>query len=69
MWARLKFNSPHRLGQARSVWFNQINETNQTNQSNQSGLALHAPRSVALADFPRILLGSWSKGNNRYASE
>jgi hypothetical protein len=64
MWARLKFNSPHRLGQARSiwliwsVWFNQINETNQTNQSNQSGLALHAPRSVALADFPRILLGS-----------
>ena len=67
MWARLKFNSLHRLGQARSVWFiwliwsvwfNQINETNQTNQSNQSGLALHAPRSVALADFPRILLGS-----------
>ena len=61
MWARLKFNSPHRLGQAQSVWFiwslwfiwliwsvwfNQINETNQTNQSNQSGLALHASRSM-----------------------
>ena len=45
-------------GTARSVWFNQINETNQTNQSNQYGLVFHAPRSVALADFPRILLGS-----------
>jgi hypothetical protein len=40
-----------------SVWFNQINETNQTNQNNQSGLMFHPPRSVALAEFRRILLG------------
>ena len=39
-----------------SVWINQINETNQTNQSNQSGLALHVPRTAALADFFNILL-------------
>jgi len=35
---------------------NQKDETNQTNQSNQSGLALHASRSLALADFFSSLL-------------
>ena len=36
--------------------FNQRNQTDQTNESNKPFLALHAPRSVALADLFGILL-------------
>jgi hypothetical protein len=34
-----------------SVWFKQTNETDQINKRNQPVLALHAQRSVALANF------------------
>lgn len=39
---------PARLGQAWSVWFNQINEANQRNQMNRVKLAVTTHRGLAI---------------------
>ena len=38
------------------IWLVYFNQTNQINMRNKLGLALHAPRSVVLADLFSILL-------------
>jgi hypothetical protein len=38
------------------IWLISFNQTNQINKRNQPVLALHAPRSLALADFLSIML-------------